>query len=217
MRPFLLFLLCSISFAAATAQRTTHKTIQSKNKEFVAEVGPGIGFSIPQIIKRNPDITKPMPGAIIGVEANRLVPFKHNKNLFYSVGIQGYIYYFSSPPSTGEGQTAVGVFGLSVGTPVKFHALLPIAKSTAVWLSAGVVPLIETSGLVRTTQPDGGIRFNAGPDAYAGFLLNNQTGIGIGWMMPLRVYGDPSVHYTYHLHNFTFNVRYCLKGKHFKL
>ena len=206
MQRYLLFLACMICIGKAAAQ----------NKDVVAEAGPGIGFSLPQVLKRNPAITKPMAGAIVGIEANRLVPFKHKKKVFYSVGIQGYFYYFSSPPSTGEGHTAVGLFGLSIGVPVKAHLLLPIAKGTAVWLSAGIVPLIETSGLVRTTQPDGGIRFNAGPDAFAGFMFNNQTAVGIGWMMPVRVYGDPSVSYTYHLHNFTFNVRYCFRGKHFK-
>lgn len=185
----------------------------SSNAQNVVELGPAVGVTLPDIVTRNPDITKPLSGTQLGIKGDMLFPTS-NKKLFFGVGLQAYVYYFSTVPSNEE-VAAIGLFGLSFGVPVTMQHVFPVGNF-ALRTSLGVMPIIETSGLVRTDYPDGGMRLNAAPTASFGLTLGKRTTVGFDWFMPIRLYGAPSQSYTYRLHNFSFTVQYCLKQHRFQ-
>lgn len=180
----------------------------------VIEVGPSFGVSVPQILSRTYNSDRPMQGALLGVEAHAAYK-TGNKHIYLGAGAHLYGFYFNNNPSGNEGSTAVGLFGLSIGVPLQAHFLFHAGSNFYIRTSVGVTPLMETSGLVHTSEADGGIRFNLAPDVFAGILLNNRTSFGFNWFMPLRPYGDMDKDYTFYLHNITFKMQYCLKDNYF--
>lgn len=180
----------------------------------VIEVGPSFGFSVPQILSRNYNTDRPMQGGLLGVETHALYK-TGNKHIYLGAGAQLYGFYFSTSPTGNEGSAAVGLFGLSVGVPLQAHFIIPAGSNFQVRTSVGVTPLMETSGLVHTSEADGGIRFNVAPNVFLGILLNNRTSFGFNWFMPLRPYGDKDKDYSFFLHNITFKMQYCLKNNYF--
>jgi hypothetical protein len=180
----------------------------------VIETGPSFGVSVPQILSRTYNSDRPMQGALLGVEAHAAWKTGSSR-VFLGTGVHLYGFYFNNNPSGNEGSTAVGLFGLSIGMPLQAHFLIPAGSNFCIRTSIGMTPLMETSGLVRTSEADGGIRFNIAPDVFAGILLNKRTSFGFNWFMPLRPYGDKDKDYTFFLHNVSFKMQYCLKDKYF--
>lgn len=180
----------------------------------VIETGPSFGFSVPQMLSRQPNSDRPVQGGLLGVEAHAIYKTA-NRNIYLGAGGQLYGFYFNNSPNGNEGSAAVGLFGLSVGIPLQAHFLVPAGSNFYIRTSAGMTPLIETSGLVHTSNADGGIRFNIAPQVYLGILLSNRTSFGFNWFMPLRPYGDKAYDYSFYLHNITFKMQYCLKDKYF--
>lgn len=178
----------------------------------IVEMGPVIGVSIPQIVEKNENITKPMAGLCVGIKGNALYPTR-KKNVYVGIGLQGCLFYFSTVPS-GENMEPVGFFGLSIGAPLTLQRVFPVGNFS-LRANFGLMPIIETSGLVRTDQPDGGLRANVAPTAGFGLTLDQRTTLGFEWFMPIRLYGAPSKNYTYHLHNCSFTVTYCFRKYRF--
>lgn len=178
----------------------------------IVEMGPVIGVSVPQIVERNPNITKPMPGLCIGIKGDALYPTS-KENLYVGVGLQGCLFYFSTVPS-GDNMEPVGLFGINIGVPVTIQKVFPIGNF-ALRTNLGVIPMMESSGLVRTDQPDGGLRVNIAPTAGFGLTLDQRTTLFFEWFMPIRLYGAPSQNYTYHLHDCSFTVLYCFRKYRF--
>ncbi|PZF73961.1 hypothetical protein [Taibaiella soli] len=178
----------------------------------IIEMGPVMGVALPQIIERNENITKPMPGFCVGIRGDALYATK-KKNLYIGIGLQGSLFYFSTVPS-GENMEPVGFFGLSMSAPLTVQKVFPVGNFF-LRTNLGIMPIIETSGLVRTDYPDGGLRANIAPTAGLGLTLDQRTTIGFEWYMPIRLYGAPSQNYSYHLHDFSFTVMYCFRKYRF--
>ena len=180
----------------------------------ITEIGAGFGFSLPVIEIRNPDLDRPSAGAMFGLHGHLNFPLS-TYGWYGSTGIQFYGFYFSNSPLRDQSGRAVKLFGYSLGIPLRLQRIVNADESTSFRFTTGVIPIMETSSLVRTDVKDGGIRFNVAPEVSIGMLLSKRYTISFNWFMPIILSGAKSLGNTYRLHNFSFRATYCLKGKHF--
>lgn len=178
------------------------------------EIGPAFGISFPKPILRNMDIDRIKPGAIIGVNLD-MVRKSWVKDLYFNTGVYINGFLFEQTPSHNFKGTAVGLYGLSFGFPFKLQHHIMNDRDFILRYTIGVLPLWESKALVRNNDPDGGLRFNAGPEVSISMLVEKSNSVGFRWFMPLREYGAQEIHNTFYLLNFSFFASWTLKGHSF--